>query len=105
MPFFDAGSEFLGFERPHEYGRCWPLDLALWDLAGKILGQPCWRLLGGLWLAAGEMTRQLHELRDLRDFLMTELLRADAAGWLHLGEAPGMGYAPDEERLSATRIA
>lgn len=29
------------------YGRCWPLDIALWDLAGKILGQPCWRLLGG----------------------------------------------------------
>jgi L-alanine-DL-glutamate epimerase-like enolase superfamily enzyme len=29
-------------------GRCWPLDLALWDLAGKILGQPCWKLLGGL---------------------------------------------------------
>jgi L-alanine-DL-glutamate epimerase-like enolase superfamily enzyme len=29
------------------YGRCWPLDLALWDLAGKILAQPCWRLLGG----------------------------------------------------------
>ncbi len=30
------------------YGRCWPLDLALWDLAGKILGAPCWQLLGGL---------------------------------------------------------
>src|SRR5689334_16783631 len=30
------------------YGRCWPLDLALWDLAGKILAQPCWKLLGGL---------------------------------------------------------
>ena len=30
------------------YGRCWPLDLALWDLAGKIAGQPCWKLLGGL---------------------------------------------------------
>jgi L-rhamnonate dehydratase len=29
------------------YGRCWPLDLALWDLAGKIAGQPCWKLLGG----------------------------------------------------------
>ena len=28
-------------------GRCWPLDLALWDLAGKITGQPCWKLLGG----------------------------------------------------------
>jgi L-alanine-DL-glutamate epimerase-like enolase superfamily enzyme len=30
------------------YGRCWPLDLALWDLAGKITGQPVWKLLGGL---------------------------------------------------------
>ncbi len=29
------------------YGRPWPLDLALWDLAGKITGQPVWRLLGG----------------------------------------------------------
>jgi L-alanine-DL-glutamate epimerase-like enolase superfamily enzyme len=29
-------------------GRCWPLDLALWDLFGKITGQPCWKLLGGL---------------------------------------------------------
>ncbi|WP_026380486.1 mandelate racemase/muconate lactonizing enzyme family protein [Afifella pfennigii] len=28
-------------------GRCWPLDLALWDLAGKITGQPVWKLLGG----------------------------------------------------------
>ncbi len=29
------------------YGRCWPLDLALWDLAGKIAQAPVWRLLGG----------------------------------------------------------
>jgi L-alanine-DL-glutamate epimerase-like enolase superfamily enzyme len=285
------------------YGRCWPLDLALWDLAGKILGQPCWRLLGGLarrvrayassgtlrdpgaqadaaerylalgfpalklrfhrgdwhddvraleavrarvgerlellvdcnqgwrlpwdtqsawtfkdalavarelerlnvyWMeeplhradqagmralrdatdvrvAAGEMTRQLHELRDLiitqsvdvvqpdaalvggitglkriavlaqenhvtftphtwtngvgltanahlvaglcdapflefpfdppewslarRDFMMAEPLAVDSHGWLNLGETPGMGYALDEERLKATRIA
>ncbi|MGF7160441.1 L-alanine-DL-glutamate epimerase-like enolase superfamily enzyme [Rhodoligotrophos appendicifer] len=27
--------------------RCWPLDLALWDLAGKAANQPVWRLLGG----------------------------------------------------------
>ncbi len=30
------------------YGRCWPLDLALWDLIGKITGQPVYKLLGGL---------------------------------------------------------
>ncbi|WP_293864276.1 mandelate racemase/muconate lactonizing enzyme family protein [uncultured Alsobacter sp.] len=30
------------------YGRCWPLDLALWDLAGKITGQPVYKLIGGL---------------------------------------------------------
>ncbi len=30
------------------YGRCWPLDLALWDLAGKIADQPCWKMLGGM---------------------------------------------------------
>lgn len=29
------------------YGRCWPLDIALWDLYGKICEEPCWRLLGG----------------------------------------------------------
>jgi L-alanine-DL-glutamate epimerase-like enolase superfamily enzyme len=28
-------------------GRPWPLDLALWDLAGKITGRPVWRMLGG----------------------------------------------------------
>lgn len=28
-------------------GRCWPLDAALWDLAGKIRGQPVWRMAGG----------------------------------------------------------
>jgi L-alanine-DL-glutamate epimerase-like enolase superfamily enzyme len=28
-------------------GRCWPLEVALWDLIGKIKAQPLWRLLGG----------------------------------------------------------
>ena len=50
------GQDALAIERHYRvlsnidfhYGRCWPLDLALWDLAGKITGQPCWKLLGGL---------------------------------------------------------
>ncbi len=29
------------------YGRCWALDIALWDLAGKISGKPVYQLLGG----------------------------------------------------------
>ena len=29
------------------YGRCWPLEVAFWDLMGKISGQPLWKLLGG----------------------------------------------------------
>lgn len=28
-------------------GRPWPLDVALWDLAGVTRGQPVWRMLGG----------------------------------------------------------
>ena len=51
-----VGQDPLAIERHHRvlvniqlhYGRCWPLDLALWDLAGKITGQPVYKLLGGL---------------------------------------------------------
>ena len=28
-------------------GRPWPLDLALWDLIGKIKGEPVWSMIGG----------------------------------------------------------
>jgi L-alanine-DL-glutamate epimerase-like enolase superfamily enzyme len=30
----------------HE-GRMWPLEVALWDLRGKVEGKPLWKLLGG----------------------------------------------------------
>lgn len=50
-----VGQDPLALERHHRvlanlsfhYGRSWPLDLALWDLAGKIRGAPCYHLLGG----------------------------------------------------------
>ncbi|OCC00747.1 isomerase [Labrys sp. WJW] len=53
---FFIGQDPMAIERHYRilsniqfhYGRCWPLDLALWDLTGKITGQPVWKLLGGL---------------------------------------------------------
>jgi L-alanine-DL-glutamate epimerase-like enolase superfamily enzyme len=39
-----------------------------------------------------------------RDFLMAEPLKTDSQGWINLDDSPGMGYAPDEGRLLATRI-
>ena len=38
---------------------------------------------------------------DRRDYMMAEPLRVDADGWLNLSDAPGMGYALDEEKLAA----
>src|SRR5207249_11650478 len=29
------------------HGRPWTAEAAVWDLAGKALGTPCWQLLGG----------------------------------------------------------
>lgn len=50
-----VGHDALDLERHYEilsnidfHGcRPWPIDIALWDLAGKIKGQPVWALLGG----------------------------------------------------------
>ncbi len=61
MVGFDGHQElFLGHDPRHlerhyevlshlnfHYGRPWALDLALWDLCGKISGEPVWLMLGG----------------------------------------------------------
>jgi L-alanine-DL-glutamate epimerase-like enolase superfamily enzyme len=49
------GQEALDLDRHHAIlmnmefhaGRPWPLDIALWDLAGKTQGQAVWKMLGG----------------------------------------------------------
>ena len=58
------------------YGRMWPLEVALWDLMGKLSGQPVWKLLGGrnprlrLYASTGqrlppdERARTAHALHD-----------------------------------------
>lgn len=63
------------------YGRCWPLDLALWDLAGKITGQPCWKLLGGLspripCYASSGTLRSAPELADLAERVLARGFKA-----------------------------
>ncbi len=69
--------EQIGFH----YGRCWPLDLALWDLAGKIAGQPCWKLLGGLndripaYASSGTL-RDAGDLADLAERVAAKGFRA-----------------------------
>ncbi len=59
------------------YGRCWPLDLALWDLAGKIAGQPVWKLLGGrsTSVPAYASTAALREPEAMADVAERMLLR------------------------------
>lgn len=58
------------------YGRMWSIEIALWDLIGKIEEQPVWRLLGGTSprlrpyastgqrLAANERVESVLRLRD-----------------------------------------
>lgn len=57
-------------------GRPWALDLALWDLVGKVRGQPLWRILGGTsgvvqcYASTGvlrEVAEQADKVRELSD--------------------------------------
>ncbi|WP_245424091.1 mandelate racemase/muconate lactonizing enzyme family protein [Methylovirgula sp. 4M-Z18] len=75
------------------WGRCWPLDIALWDLAGKITGQPCWKLLGGLsgtvqaYASSGTL-RQPEQLADAAERYLAEgfpalKIRFHRGDWRH----------------------
>jgi len=45
---FDIGRQVAVLDNlQFHYGRMWPLEIALWDLAGKIRGEPLWRMLSG----------------------------------------------------------
>ena len=57
------------------YGRCWPFDIALWDLIGKICGQPVYKLLGGktnrikAYASSGEVVSVEERLRRVRHYV------------------------------------
>lgn len=54
------------------YGRMWPLEIALWDLKGKITEQPLWKLLGG---HTGRIQVYASLGRRLKHHNATELVR------------------------------
>ncbi len=56
------------------HGSCWALDMALWDLAGKINGVPIWKLLGG----AGGQIAAAAAFGDARTPAELEALARDA---------------------------
>ena len=63
------------------HGRWWPLDIALWDLRGKIEGQPVFRLLGGAEnrvraYASTALRRDEAASRDLAQALVGQGFRA-----------------------------
>ncbi|GMG81844.1 mandelate racemase/muconate lactonizing enzyme family protein [Paralimibaculum aggregatum] len=89
------------------YGRCWPLDLALWDLAGKIAGAPVWRLLGGasgrvkLYASSGVL-RSPQALADRAEQALAEGFAAMKIRFSSAGEGRG-GWRADIAALEAVR--
>jgi L-alanine-DL-glutamate epimerase-like enolase superfamily enzyme len=62
-------------------GRPWPVEAALWDLIGKVYGQPVWRLFGGVAdrldaYASLGARRDAEELRDVARDLRDDGFRA-----------------------------
>jgi L-alanine-DL-glutamate epimerase-like enolase superfamily enzyme len=89
------------------YGRCWPLDLALWDLTGKITGEPVWRLLGGraervrLYASSGVL-RDRAEMVDVAQAFADEGFPAMKARFTSSAGGRG-GWRADVAALEAIR--
>jgi L-alanine-DL-glutamate epimerase-like enolase superfamily enzyme len=85
------------------------IDIALWDLRGKALNQPCWKLLGGhrqrvpVYAAGGyyEEGKGIRELVAEIEGFLSHGYRAVKmkVGW------PGAGLKHDAERVRAVREA
>jgi L-alanine-DL-glutamate epimerase-like enolase superfamily enzyme len=80
-------------------GRPWPLEVALWDLFGKVCGQPVWRLMGG----ACDRVAAYASLGARRDAAAVAAvvgrLRAEGFGACKLRIDP---HAPDEAVAAVT---
>lgn len=89
------------------YGRPWPVDLALWDLAGKITGQPVWKMLGGqadrvrLYASSGTL-RDAGQMADLAFRYAEEGFDAFKLR-LHSPAAGGGDWRDDLKRLETVK--
>ncbi|MCL4543033.1 MAG: mandelate racemase/muconate lactonizing enzyme family protein [Chloroflexi bacterium] len=85
------------------------VDIALWDLRGKALGQPRWRLMGGHRrevpvYAAGGYYEEGKGIRELVAEMESFLSRGYRAVKMKVGW-PGAGLKHDAERVHAVRLA
>ncbi|HXI18892.1 MAG TPA: mandelate racemase/muconate lactonizing enzyme family protein [Chloroflexota bacterium] len=85
------------------------LDIALWDLRGKALNQPCWKLLGGHSqripvYAAGGYYEEGKGIKELVAELTGFLTHGYHAVKMKVGW-PGAGLKHDAERVRAVREA
>ncbi len=87
------------------YGRCWPLDIALWDLAGQIREEPVWRLLGGkdpsvpVYASSGA----LHQREDLATLAESFVAQGFPAMKIRFRSRENGGWREDIKGLEAVR--
>jgi len=84
------------------------------DAAGKIFTPHTWGngigMIANLHLTAGTVGAPFIEFPydppewslERRDYPLRQVIDVDEAGWISLGDAPGLGLELDEERLAAT---
>ena len=87
------------------YGRCWPLDIALWDLAGKIKEQPVWKMLGGVEpaVAVYASSGALHNPSQLADLATGFLEQGFPAMKIRFRSRESGGWREDIKGLEAVR--
>lgn len=84
------------------------VDIALWDIAGKALGVPLYRLLGGPCHTSVPVYgygMMLRKIPDLAGAFAEEAARLEAAGWRALKMKVGLGPQEDIRLVEAARHA